>query len=68
LREAVARAGDDEVVIDLTGVPLLDAAGVAVLVDASAAARAAGVGLRITGAQPYVARILAVAGLAVLLD
>jgi RNA polymerase sigma-B factor len=42
------------VVVDLSGVPLIDAAGMAVLTDAA---------VPVTGARPYVARILAVAGL-----
>jgi RNA polymerase sigma-B factor len=53
--------------IDLAGVPLLDAAGVAVLLDAASAAAVADVRLSIVGAQPYVDRILAVSGLAPLL-
>ena len=68
LRRAVSMAGRDAVVIDLSGVPLLDAAGIAVLVDAASAASVAEVRLSITGAQPYVAGILKVAGLATLLD
>jgi RNA polymerase sigma-B factor len=68
VRHAVRTAGSDRVVIDLAGVPLMDAAGMAVLLDAASAAAVAEVGLRIQGAQPYVARILAVSGLATLLD
>jgi RNA polymerase sigma-B factor len=67
LRQAVSAAGADPVVIDLTGVPLIDAAGVAVLLDAASAASVAGIGLRIAGAHQYVARILAVSGLAPLM-
>jgi RNA polymerase sigma-B factor len=67
LREAVSAAGSDPVMIDLTGVPLIDAAGVAVLLDAASAASVAGVGLRIDGAQQYVARILEVSGLSTLM-
>jgi RNA polymerase sigma-B factor len=54
--------------VDLTAVPLLDAAGVAALLAGYDAARAAGIRFRIVGAQHYVARILAVSGLAPLLD
>ena len=43
--------------------PLVDAAGVAVLLDAASAASVAEAGLTLTGAQPYVARILGVSGL-----
>jgi RNA polymerase sigma-B factor len=62
LRHAVSKA-PDRLVIDLSGVPLVDAAGVAVLTDAASAAAVAEVGVSLTGAQPYVARILAVSGL-----
>ena len=68
LRRAVADAGHGSVAIDLSGVPLVDAAGIAVLLDAATAAAVADVTLRVTGAQPYVARILAVSGLSALLD
>ena len=54
LRHAVRLAGPDRVVADLSGVPLIDAAGVAVLEEA---------GVPVTGARPYVARILVLAGL-----
>ena len=67
LRRAISLAGRDAVEIDLSGVPLLDAAGIAVLVDAASAASVADVPLTITGAQPYVASILAVTGLSALM-
>ncbi|MGK5685401.1 SigB/SigF/SigG family RNA polymerase sigma factor [Actinoplanes sp. URMC 104] len=67
LRHAIALAGHAPVLIDLSGVPLLDAAGIAVLVDAASAASVAEVSLTLTGAQPYVAGILAVTGLSKLL-
>ncbi|BBH71264.1 hypothetical protein ACTI_79490 [Actinoplanes sp. OR16] len=51
------------VVVDFSGVPLIDAAGVSVLVDATLTAAAKGVDICVSGAQPYVARILAVSGL-----
>jgi RNA polymerase sigma-B factor len=63
LRHAIGEAGDDRLVVDLTGVPLVDAAGVAVLLDAASAASVASVGLSLAGVQPYVARILGVSGL-----
>ena len=47
-------AGNSRVVVDLERVPLIDAAGIAVLAEA---------GFELTRARPYVARILAVAGL-----
>jgi RNA polymerase sigma-B factor len=68
LRHAVTKAAPDRLVVDLSGVPLVDAAGVAVLLDAASAASVANVGIGIRGAQPYVGRILAVSGLASLLE
>jgi RNA polymerase sigma-B factor len=68
LRHAVSTAGAGRLVVDLAGVPLVDAAGVAVLIDAASAASVAEVPLSLRAAQPYVARILAVSGLASLLD
>jgi RNA polymerase sigma-B factor len=68
LRHAVSTAGRDRLVVDLANVPLMDAAGVAVLIDAASAASVAEVPLALRGTQPYVARILAVSGLAPLLD
>jgi RNA polymerase sigma-B factor len=68
LRHAVSIVGADRLVVDLTAVPLVDAAGVAVLIDAASAAAVAEVDLSLTGAQPYVARILGVSGLQALLD
>jgi RNA polymerase sigma-B factor len=68
LRHAVATAGTDRVVVDLSGVPLVDAAAVAVLLDVASAASVAGVPFTLTAAQPYVSRILAVSGLANLID
>jgi RNA polymerase sigma-B factor len=67
LRHAVSVAGTDRLVVDLSGVPLVDAAGVAVLLDTASAAAVADVSLSLTGAHSYVARILAVSGLASLL-
>jgi RNA polymerase sigma-B factor len=64
LRHAMSGDGVSAVTVDLTAVPLVDAAGVAVLVEALQTAAAARVEFGVTGAQPYVARILAVSGLA----
>ncbi|MFI5495651.1 SigB/SigF/SigG family RNA polymerase sigma factor [Actinoplanes sp. NPDC051859] len=50
-------------VIDLTAVPLVDAAGVSALLDAATTAADAEIDVVVTGAQPYVARILGVSGL-----
>jgi RNA polymerase sigma-B factor len=68
LRHGIGTAGPDmRVVVDLAGVPLVDAAGIAVLLDAASSAGVAGVGLTIEAAQPYVSRILSVSGLAPLM-
>ena len=64
LRHAINGAGVTSVVVDLSAVPLVDAAGVGVLLDAVQAAAAARTEFAVVGAQPYVARILAVSGLA----
>jgi RNA polymerase sigma-B factor len=63
LRHAIRTAGVDSLVIDLAAVPLVDAAGVSVLLDAASLAAAAHVSLRLAGAQRYVTRILAVSDL-----
>ncbi|MDG4824569.1 sigma-70 family RNA polymerase sigma factor [Asanoa sp. WMMD1127] len=63
LVRATAVAGISRVDVDLHGVPLLDVAGVNALVAGMAAARTAGVGIRVLGAQPYVRRVLALTGL-----
>jgi RNA polymerase sigma-B factor len=68
LRHAIATVGADRLVVDLSAVPLVDAAGVAALVDAASAAAVAEVSVSLRGAQPYVSRILAVSGLHNLLD
>jgi RNA polymerase sigma-B factor len=68
LRHAIATVGADQLVVDLSAVPLVDAAGVAALVDAASAAAVAEVSVSLTGAQPYVSRILAVSGVHNLLD
>jgi RNA polymerase sigma-B factor len=67
LRRAVSTAGRDRLDVNLSAVPLIDAAGVAVLLDAATAAAVADVPLSLTGAQAYVARILGVSGLSDLL-
>jgi len=54
LQQALHRAGADRVIADLSGVPLIDAAGIAVLAET---------GVTVTGARPYVRRILDLAGL-----
>nr|WP_296065571.1 SigB/SigF/SigG family RNA polymerase sigma factor [uncultured Actinoplanes sp.] len=68
LRHAVQIALGDRVVVDLSAVPLVDAAGVAVLLDIASTADAAKVDLLLSGCRPYVSRVLAVSGLASLLD
>jgi len=51
------------VTVDLSGVPLVDAAGIAVLFDAAQAAAVAGRGFAITGARPMVESVLTTSGL-----
>jgi RNA polymerase sigma-B factor len=65
LHRAVAMAADSQgrVVVDLAAVRLIDAAGISVLLDAFTSATQAGIGLTLTGARPYVARLLDVSGL-----
>jgi len=67
LRHAVATAGTDRMVVDLSGVALVDAAGVTTLLDAASAAAVAGVEVTLTGAGPYVRVTLEHCGLAALL-
>jgi RNA polymerase sigma-B factor len=67
LRHALSVARGDRMVVDLSAVPLVDAAGVAALSAAAAAAAAADVAMSVTGAQSYVARVVAVSGLGHLL-
>jgi RNA polymerase sigma-B factor len=62
LRQAVA-ARPRRLTVDLTGIALVDAAGVAVLQDGATAAERAGVEMRLAGVQPYVRHILQVSGL-----
>jgi RNA polymerase sigma-B factor len=56
------------VVIDLARMPLLDAAGVAVLTSVHEAARVRGVSVTATGLRPHVRHIAMVSGLRALLD
>ncbi|WP_433306284.1 sigma-70 family RNA polymerase sigma factor [Actinoplanes sp. CA-030573] len=49
--------------VDLSGVPLLDAAGIGVLVAVHEAARVRGIEMRVTGLQAYVCRIVTASGL-----
>lgn len=64
LRHAVATARGDRVVVDISEVPLVDAAGVATLVDCASAASVAGVPLSVAGAGASVRPILKLSGLA----
>ncbi|HEY0536489.1 MAG TPA: SigB/SigF/SigG family RNA polymerase sigma factor [Actinoplanes sp.] len=68
LRHAVATAGGDRLVVDLSEMPLIDAAGVATLVDCASAASVAAVPLALTGAGTAVRPILKLSGLAALLN
>ncbi|MEV6846981.1 SigB/SigF/SigG family RNA polymerase sigma factor [Actinoplanes sp. NPDC051411] len=67
LRHAVATAREDRLVVDLSAVALLDAAGVATLVDCASAASVAEVPLAIAGAGPTVRPVLKLSGLAAIL-
>jgi RNA polymerase sigma-B factor len=67
LRHAVSTARGDALVVDLSEMPLLDAAGVATLVDCASAASVAGVPLALHGAGPTVRPVLELSGLAELL-
>ncbi|HJT90709.1 MAG TPA: sigma-70 family RNA polymerase sigma factor, partial [Mycobacterium sp.] len=60
------RAGS-RLMIDLGGVPLIDAAGLAVLLNAHDAARVRRIALTLVRMRPYVRRVAAVAGLGALL-
>jgi RNA polymerase sigma-B factor len=68
LRQAVAAAGGDRLIVDLSRVPLIDAAGVATLVDCASAASVAGVPVTLRGTGPTVRPILEVSGLGGLLQ
>ena len=63
---AVRRTGS-AVVMDLAKVPFLDAAGVRALVAVHEAARVRGVTVTVTGLQPHVREVVAIAGLRALL-
>ena len=68
LRTALHRAAARQhVIIDLARVPLVDAAGVAVLHDAARVAAVGGHELSITHAQPWVVKVLTTTGLSRLL-
>jgi RNA polymerase sigma-B factor len=68
LRHAVATVRGDRLVVDLAEVPLVDAAGVATLVDCASAASVAGVPLALSGAGSTVRPILKLSSLAALLS
>jgi anti-anti-sigma factor len=57
---AALETGDGELVVDVSGVELLDATGLGVLVDVHRRARLAGRRLVLRGAPPRVARLLAI--------
>ncbi|SDZ45254.1 RNA polymerase sigma-B factor [Micromonospora pattaloongensis] len=66
--DTVTAAESNDVVIDLEGVPFIDAAGIGALLASHEAARRSTTRLRVAKAQPYVRRSLTVAGLAPLLE
>ena len=63
LHSAVSTASAGRVVIDVAAMPLLEAAGVAVLRDAFVAAALANVTVTLMGVRPHVAPVLAAVGL-----
>jgi RNA polymerase sigma-B factor len=71
-RELVTAAGScghgRRLVVDLSGVPLLSAAGIAMLGAVHAVARGRDVRMQVTGVQPYVMRVLEISGLRALLQ
>ncbi|MFY1691243.1 sigma-70 family RNA polymerase sigma factor [Plantactinospora sp. WMMB782] len=67
LLETVEGSGTGGIEVDLGGVPLVDAAGVAALLAGYEASRAAGRPYRITGASALVVRVLQACGLSPLL-
>ncbi|MCP2323460.1 stage II sporulation protein AA (anti-sigma F factor antagonist) [Hamadaea flava] len=60
---AAVADGGGYVVVDMSQVPFVDSAGIAVLVNARSRAYAAGGTLRLRGVQPAVRRVLQVMGL-----
>ena len=73
LRDALLRAvrrtsGRGRITVDLSRVPLLDAAGVGVLVAVREAARARDVAVTVTGLQPFVRRVGQISGLSAMLE
>jgi RNA polymerase sigma-B factor len=68
LHQAVATAGADRLVVDLSRVPLVDAAGVAALADCASTSAVAGVPLAIVGAGSGVRPVLKLCGLTALLE
>jgi RNA polymerase sigma-B factor len=63
LRAAIAEASAGHLVVDMAGIPLIDAAGVAVLRDAYLAAALAHVTVTLTGVQPHVEAVLTAMGM-----
>jgi RNA polymerase sigma-B factor len=62
LRAVLVPGPARRVIVDVAGVPLVDAAGAAVLRDACVTARRAHVALTFTGVQPHVRRVLVMMG------
>jgi RNA polymerase sigma-B factor len=64
---AVSAAGPRAVVLNLSEVPFLDAAGIAVLIAVHQAARVRALPIRVVGLRPLVARVVAASGIGDLL-
>jgi RNA polymerase sigma-B factor len=67
LKHTISSGGGERVAVDLAGVPLVDAAGVAALVDGAWAAGVAGTTFHLAGVRPSVRAVLEVCGLSDLL-
>ena len=63
LLEGIARAAAETVIIDLTGVRLIDASGAGLLFNAAYGARLFGTTMILTGIQPEVAQTLVSLGI-----
>jgi RNA polymerase sigma-B factor len=68
LLDATGARAVEQLVVDFTAMPLIDAAGIGVLLAVHEAARVRNTNVRVVGLQPHVAHIVAVSGLGSLLD
>ncbi len=68
LLDATSARAVEQLVVDFTAMPLIDAAGIGVLLAVHEAARVRDTKVRVVGLQPHVAHIVAVSGLGALLE